>query len=199
MDELSLILEALIFVSDAPLTRKSISELLPEHSKLEIDSALARLKAFHETSERSFMLHEVAEGFQFRTKPEFKSWILRLRKAAPPRITRFALETLAVVAYKQPVTRAEVERIRGVDVSHILKSLLEKNLVRIIGRKKDVAGKPLIYGTTQKFLEIFDLKDVSSLPSLREIKSIHKSDEQQTSNLFERPVLHREEQEEEKA
>lgn len=185
MDNLAAIIEALVFVSEAPLARKKIGDLLPEFSKFDIEAALTRLKQFYEESGRSFVLHEVAEGFQFRTRPEYKDWIRRLKKTVTPRISRSSLETLAIIAYKQPVMRSEIEMVRGVDVSHILKSLLEKNLIRILGRNKDLAGKPLIYGTTQKFLEVFDLRDLSSLPNLKEIKSINQGGGK-TTDLFEK-------------
>lgn len=186
MPELIRIIEALIFISEAPLSRKRIGEVLPEHTPEEIEVAIARLKAVYGSGEPySFSLHEVAEGFQFRTKPEFKDWLIRLKKTAPVRLSRGSLETLAIIAYKQPVLRSEIERIRGVDVSRVLRSLLEKKLIRIIGRDKELAGKPLVYGTAQKFLEIFDLKDLSALPSLEEIRG-REEHAGQSMDLFER-------------
>ncbi|MFH1147417.1 MAG: SMC-Scp complex subunit ScpB [Pseudomonadota bacterium] len=191
MPDLIRIVEALIFVSEVPLSRKRIGEVLPEHTQEEIDGAIARLKTVYDGSEsHSFCLHEVAEGFQFRTRPEFKDWLIRLRRTAPVRLSRGSLETLAIIAYKQPVLRSEVERIRGVDVSRVLRSLLEKKLIRIIGRDKELAGRPLVYGTTQKFLEIFDLKDLSSLPSLAEIRG-REEHAGESMDLFETPQRHK--------
>lgn len=189
MPDLKQILEALIFVSETALSRSKILEALPEYPKEEIDAALTQLRLEYDNSSRSFALHEVAGGFQFRTSPDYKDWILRLKKIAPVRLSQEALQTLAIIAYKQPILRSEIERIRGVDVSAVLKTLLEKKLIRIMGRNKELAGKPLIYGTTQKFLEVFDLKDLSSLPSLKEIKALDQSQVQgkpETINLFDK-------------
>lgn len=187
MSELKRILEALIFVSEIPLRRDKIIDAFPEYKKEEIGAALIQLKTEYDTGGHSFALYEVAEGFQFRTKPEYRDWIARLKKSAPVRLSREAMETLAIIAYKQPILRSEIERIRGVDVSGVLKSLLEKKLIRIVGRNKELAGKPLIYGTTQRFLEVFDLKDLSSLPSLKEIKALAPDNiegKEKTPDLF---------------
>ena len=113
-------------------------------------------------------LVEVAGGYQFRTAPEYAQWVRRLFQQKPWRLTRATLETLAIVGYKQPITRAEIEAIRGVDVDSVLASLLSRKLVRIVGRK-EVVGRPLIYGTTRQFLEVFGLRDLASLPALSEI------------------------------
>jgi segregation and condensation protein B len=118
-------------------------------------------------------IQEVAGGFQFRTRASLGSWIHKMRSGRPPMLTSAAMETLAVVAYRQPVVKAEIDKIRGVDVSGSLRGLLEKKLVRIMGRK-DIPGKPIIYGTTKKFLEVFNLKDLSELPTLRELKDLHE-------------------------
>ncbi|MFN3535201.1 MAG: SMC-Scp complex subunit ScpB, partial [Desulfatiglandales bacterium] len=113
-------------------------------------------------------LVEVAGGFQFRTKEEFSVFIQRLYRSSPYRLSEAALETLAIIAYRQPISRGEIEELRGVDVSHILKVLLEKGLVRVAGRK-EVPGRPLLYGTTKRFLEVFGLKDISHLPQIEEL------------------------------
>ncbi|MDP2799270.1 MAG: SMC-Scp complex subunit ScpB [Deltaproteobacteria bacterium] len=189
MSELKQILEALIFVSETPLRRDKIIDVLPEYKKEEIEAALVQLKDEYDVGGHSFTLYAVAEGFQFRTRPEYRDWIARLKKSAPARLSREAMETLAIIAYKQPILRSEIERIRGVDVSGVLKSLLEKKLVRIVGRNKELAGKPLIYGTTQRFLEVFDLRDLSSLPSLKEIKALTPDTvegKERTPDLFDR-------------
>jgi segregation and condensation protein B len=178
MSELKKILEALIFVSETPLRRDKIIDVLPEYKKEEIEATLIQLKDEYD-----------AEGFQFRTRPEYRDWIARLKKSAPARLSREAMETLAIIAYKQPLLRSEIERIRGVDVSGVLKSLLEKKLIRIVGRNKELAGKPLIYGTTQRFLEVFDLRDLSSLPNLKEIKALTPDTvegKERTPDLFDR-------------
>lgn len=187
MSDLKRIVEALIFASETPLSRNKIIDALPEYKKEEIDAALVQLKSTYDTGNHSFLLHEVAEGFQFRTRPEYKDWIVRLKKTAPVRLSREAMQTLAIIAYKQPILRAEIEQTRGVDVSGVLKTLLEKKLVRIMGRNQELAGRPLIYGTSQKFLEVFDLKDLSSLPSLKEIKALDQDNiqgKEKTIDLF---------------
>ncbi len=125
----------------------------------------------YEAMGRSFSLNEVADGYQLRTHSEYGSYILKMLQTSPNRLSRAAMETLSIIAYKQPILRQDVEKFRGVDVGGILRTLLEKGLVRIMGRK-DLPGRPLIYGTTKKFLEVFDLKDLKSLPKLKEIKDL---------------------------
>ena len=165
---LKLILEALLFASSDPLSEREIRNSLPEVPLSEIRTALSDLQADYQTMDRSFTVEEVAEGFHMRTKSFYAPYILKMLRDSPTRLSRAALETLAIVAYKQPVIRQEIERIRGVDAGGVLRALLEKNLVRIMGRKA-IPGRPLIYGTTRKFLEVFDLKDLDSLPKLKEI------------------------------
>ena len=165
---LKLILEALLFASSDPLSEREIKNCLPEISLLEIRTALDELQADYRTMDRSFTVEEVAEGFHMRTKSFYAPYILKMLRDSPTRLSRAALETLAIVAYKQPIIRQEIERIRGVDAGGVLRALLEKNLIRIMGRRA-IPGRPLIYGTTRKFLEVFDLKDLDSLPKLKEI------------------------------
>jgi segregation and condensation protein B len=166
---LKLIIEALLFSSDKPLAIKDIRDCLPDTDIKDIKSALTILEHDLEAMERSFNLKEVAGGYQLRSRPEYGAYILRMLQSTPNRLSRAAMETLAIVAYKQPILRHEIEKLRGVDVGGILKTLMEKDLVKIMGRK-DLPGKPLIYGTTKRFLEVFDLKDISSLPKMNEIK-----------------------------
>lgn len=176
---LKLIIEALLFASEKPLNPREIQAWLPEEAPGDIKEALGELKADYEGMGRSYSLREVAGGYQFRTHPEYSLFILRMIKNAPNRLSRAALETLAIVAYKQPILRQEVERLRGVDVGGILRTLMEKGLIRIVGRK-NIPGKPLIYGTTKRFLEVFDLKDLESLPKLKEIQALG-TDEEETA------------------
>jgi segregation and condensation protein B len=166
---LKLIIEALLFSSDKPLTIKDFRDCLPDTDAKDIKSALTILEHDFEAMERSFSLKEVAGGYQLRSRPEYGAYILRMLQSTPNRLSRAAMETLAIVAYKQPILRHEIEKFRGVDVGGILKTLMEKDLVKIMGRK-DLPGKPLIYGTTKRFLEVFDLKDITSLPKMNEIK-----------------------------
>lgn len=178
---LKLIVEALLFATDRPLSVRDVQNCLPDASPISINETMAQLQAEYEALDRSFMLKEVAQGFQLRTKPEYAPYVLRMLKSTPTRLSRAALETLAIIAYKQPILRQEIERLRGVDVGGILRTLLEKDLIRIMGRK-NLPGRPLIYGTTQKFLSVFDLKDLGSLPKLKEIREFG-GDETQTESV----------------
>lgn len=166
---LNSIIDALLFTSDRPLNAREIHSWLADETLSNIKNALEELQSEYDTMGRSFVLKEVAQGYQFRTKSEYAQHILRMLKASPTRLSRAALETLAIIAYKQPILRYEIERLRGVDVGGILRTLLEKNLIRIMGRKS-LPGRPLIYGTAKKFLEVFDLTSLESLPKLKEIK-----------------------------
>lgn len=174
MKEKTTILEALIFASEVPLTLERAAEIMPETEKKEIVTLLEELVRQYEVRGGGICLVEVAGGYQFRTRQDLAPWIRKLKAARPAMLSPAALETLAVVAYRQPLVKSEIDRIRGVDASGALKGLLEKKLVRIVGRK-DVPGKPIIYGTTKKFLEVFNLKDLSELPTLRELKDLQNN------------------------
>lgn len=172
---LEMILEALLFTADKPVSMPEFNRILPEYDSEQIQQALVKLQSDYETMNRSFVLKQVAGGYEFRTKPEYAGYIVKMLRTTPARLSRAAMETLAIIAYKQPIIRQEIEVLRGVDVGGILRTLLEKNLIKIIGRK-NIPGKPLIYGTTSRFLEVFDLLDIKSLPQLKEIKEL-ESDE----------------------
>jgi segregation and condensation protein B len=174
---LKLIIEALLFTTDRPLSAPEIHGWLSEETRVNIRQALKELQEEYDAMGRSFGLKEVAEGYQFRTKSGYAPYVLRMLKASPTRLSRPALETLAIIAYKQPIIRQEIERLRGVDVGGILRTLLEKGLIRIMGRK-NLPGRPLIYGTAKRFLEVFDLKDLESLPKLKEIKDFGFDDQE---------------------
>ncbi len=165
------ILECIVFTAETALTLDRLSEMLPEFQRDEIRSALAELAVFHEERAGGIQLAEVAGGWQFRTRPDYQQYVTRHIKVKSAKFSQSALETLAIIAYRQPITRAEVEHLRGVDCGGVLKTLLEKRLVRILG-KKDIPGRPLIYGTSKEFLEVFGLKDLKSLPTLREIQAL---------------------------
>jgi segregation and condensation protein B len=169
--ELSAIIESLIFTAESALSTDRICELLHEFERDEIKSVLTEMVAYYQGRAGGFDLVEVAGGWQFRTRTAFHSYITRHIKTRAAKFSQSALETLAIIAYRQPITRAEVEHLRGVDCGGVLKSLLEKHLVRILG-KKDIPGRPLIYGTSKEFLEIFGLKDLKSLPTLKEIQAL---------------------------
>jgi segregation and condensation protein B len=170
------IVEALLFASGKPLTAKEIHDCLPEAAMGDIRAALSELETDYADMGRSFALREVAGGYQFRTANDYAPYVLKLFKSSPSRLSRAALETLAIIAYKQPILRQEIERLRGVEAGGILRTLMEKELVKVVGRK-NLPGKPLIYGTTRRFLEVFDLRDLDSLPKLREIKALGPPDE----------------------
>ncbi|MDD5712436.1 MAG: SMC-Scp complex subunit ScpB [Smithellaceae bacterium] len=173
MEELKAVIEALVLASDAPLSADKIGELIPDADRKELKRLAGELADEYEQRGGGIVFREVAGGYQFRTRDELAPWLRKLKGIKAALLTPAALETLAIVAYRQPVLKAEIDRIRGVDVSGPLKKLLDKKLVRIVGRK-DVPGKPIIYGTTKKFLEVFDLKDLSELPTLRELKELQE-------------------------
>jgi len=137
----------------------------------EIREALNELEQDYETRKGGFYLNEVAGGYQLRTRPEYNEYIKRLLQPKPLRMSKAALETLAIVAYKQPAIRSDIEHIRGVDSGGILRMLLDRKLIRILGRRT-IPGRPLIYGTTKLFLEVFDLKDLKELPTTKEIEAL---------------------------
>ncbi len=165
------ILEAIIFVSEQPVSLDRMSAVLPDCPKKKLKEILEELEREYEEREGALEIVQVANGYAFRTRAEFAPWLGRLRQQKFARLSRAALETLAIVAYRQPVTRAEAEQIRGVDSGAVLGTLLERRLLRILGRK-EVAGRPILYGTTQEFLELFGLNSLKDLPTLREIKDM---------------------------
>jgi segregation and condensation protein B len=165
------IIECIIFTAESALSQDRLCEMLAEFERDDIKVALKDLVNVYEERDGGVQLVEVAGGWQFRTRPGFQHYVTRHIKAKSAKFSQSALETLAIVAYRQPITRAEVEHLRGVDCGGVLKSLLEKRLVKILG-KKDIPGRPLIYGTSKEFLEIFGLKDLKSLPTLKEIQAL---------------------------
>lgn len=171
MDELELrsILEGILFVSESPIKLKTLIEVLPGVSKESIEQAIGSMRVECEDPGKGLELVEVAGGIQYRTKPHLAEHINRLKKAKPVKFSTSVMETLAIVAYRQPVIRPEIERIRGVDCGWTLRVLMEKGLVKMMGRK-DLPGRPIIYGTTQAFLEIFGLNSLTDLPTLKEIQ-----------------------------
>lgn len=174
MENLKNIIESMLFVSEDPLTIDRIKNVLAFADTKEIRNALKVLLDEYESRKGGFFLHEVAGGYQIRTRPEYTEWIKRLVKPNPRRISKAALETLAIIAYKQPVIRSDMEHIRGVDCGGVIRMLLERKLVRVLGRKK-IPGRPLIYATTKQFLETFDLKDLKDLPTPKEIEELTDS------------------------
>lgn len=169
--EIKRILEALVFASERPLLVNEIKDVMAEVDSRKIRDLLEELKTEYQNRDNSFKLVEVAGGFQFCTDPSYSAWLKKLYKARhAERLTGPSMETLAIIAYKQPMTRAEIEALRGVNVDGVIKTLLDRKLIRIMGRR-EVIGRPIIYGTTSQFLEYFGLNDLSQLPKLEEFSA----------------------------
>lgn len=166
--EIKAIIEALIFASPEPLTPKAIFKLLDSEPKEDVQAALAELKRDYERP-GGLQLVEVAGGFQIATRPDLHEWVRRLfHERSTQKLTAQSLETLAVIAYKQPITAPEISEIRGVDTSGVLNTLLERHLIKIAGRKK-VVGRPFLYATTKEFLIRFGLNDLTDLPKVEDM------------------------------
>ena len=170
MDELDIrpILESLLFVSATPLRLEALVEILPEFDREAILNGIRQIQTDWDEASKGLELLEVAGGYQLRTKPQWAEWVSRLKKVKAVKLSQSALETLAIIAYRQPVIRPEIEQIRGVDSGWVVRTLMEKGLVKMMGRK-DLPGRPMIYGTTKAFLELFGLNAVSDLPTLKEV------------------------------
>jgi segregation and condensation protein B len=172
-EELKPIIEAIVFISsDEPLTFKQLVDIFEEESEGDVRTALDALLADYGNGSRGFELRQVAGGYRFSTRPEHSEYIRRFRKMQPSaRLSIAALETLAVIAYKQPVTIPEILEIRGVSSSSSIKTLLDKRLIVAKGRKK-VVGRPMMYGTSKEFLMQFGLNDLSELPNLEDFEDL---------------------------
>ena len=169
------IIEAMLFVSDKPLFVNEIKGVLEDITPNEIKDIISELAKEYEDSQRAFRIKDIAGGFQIITDPVLAPWLKKLYKTSGvDRLRGPSLETLAIVAYKQPVSKPEIEAIRGVNVDGVLKTLTEKNLIKIVGRKETV-GRPILYGTTSEFLQYFGLNSVEELPKLEEF-NITESD-----------------------
>ncbi len=165
-DRLKPVLEALLFGSGEPLPVRRVCEIVEGASVADVRATLKELAT--DLLTRGIRLVEVAGGWQLRTAPEHHQFVKRLFKERSFRLTRAAVETMSIIAYKQPATRADVEEVRGVDCGGVLETLVERRLLKILGRM-DVAGRPLVYGTTREFLELFGLKSLRDLPTLAEL------------------------------
>ena len=178
------IVEALLFASPEPLTQTRIN-LIFETDPPKLDNVVKELNRHYEKANRSFRIQGIAGGFQLTTLPEFDIWIKRmLDKSGKLALSTAALETLAIIAYKQPINRFNVESIRGVDCSGVIKTLLSKSLIRIKGRDEG-PGRPLLYATTDKFLENFGVNRISDLPKLKEIAELNDGDAVEKMKLME--------------
>jgi segregation and condensation protein B len=173
--ELKSILEALLFAAPGPVRLEQLA-LAAEVDPGLIAPLLTELAEEYRRTGRGFVLVALAEGYQLRTRPEHAEMVRRLQSSRPVRMSRAALEALAIIAYRQPVTRADIDYLRGVDSGGVVKSLLDKRLVRIVG-KKDIPGRPLIYGTSREFLEFFGLQSLDDLPTLKEFTELTKESE----------------------
>ena len=170
--EVRAVLEALVFASPQPLTPREIEKVLGGVSRADWQAALDEIRADYARDGRGLQLVDVAGGFQITTRPEYNDWVRELLDPkAATRLSVQALETLAVIAYKQPVTLPEIIDLRGVKSGGVIKTLLEKRLIRITGRK-EVVGRPMLYGTTKEFLLHFGLKDVGDLPRIEEFAAV---------------------------
>ncbi|MFQ5951920.1 MAG: SMC-Scp complex subunit ScpB [Candidatus Omnitrophota bacterium] len=166
IDKIKGIIEAILIVSEGGASQEELQTVIGEDiDTRDLDEAIRLLREEYDSDARSFNIAEIAGKYRITTKPKYMRWINKLYRKEPDRLTGPSLETLAIVAYKQPITRAEIEGIRGVNVGGVLKTLLDKELVQVNGRK-DAVGKPLIYGTSKRFLELFGLNSLEDLPQL---------------------------------
>ncbi len=163
--------EGALFASGEPLTAKRISNLIPDCDAKMVHTHIRELNEEYEAQGRAFRVEKIAGGYQLRTVEALAPMLRALRPAPPLRLSAAALETLAIVAYRQPITRAEVEHIRGVEAGPVLRSLLERQLVRVAGHR-EIPGRPMLYATTRRLLEILGLNSLSDLPTLREMEEL---------------------------
>jgi segregation and condensation protein B len=180
-ERLKAILESLLFAAGEPVPLARLAAVLDNVARDAIKRALSEMTLGYGGGSRGVILEEVAGGYQLRTPKEHALYVRRLRAAKPPRLSRPLLETLAIIAYRQPVTRPEIEQLRGVDSGGVLETLLERRLVRIAGRK-EAAGRPIMYATSVEFLEVFGLRDLDGLPDLDEFKELEERAAQEASD-----------------
>jgi len=162
-------IEALLFVSNDSLSQEQIKNIIEDVTPDEISGAIEQLKEEYAKTGRTFQIVEVAGGWQMMTDPSMAKWIRRLYKRSKPRLSAPSLETLAIIAYRQPLARSEIEMIRGVNVDGVIYTLMERGLIKVAGRK-DAPGRPILYGTTKEFLQHFGLNSLQELPMLKEFK-----------------------------
>lgn len=170
-EDLKSVLESLLFVADGPVPTQRFAEVVDGTNKDDVTAALAELQSDFENGKRGVRLVEVAGGYQLRTAKVNADFVKKFLGGRPARMSRAILETLAIIAYRQPITKAEIEAIRGVDADGVVNTLLERNLIRAVARK-DVPGRPFLFGTTDEFLQLFNMKDLSQLPILKEADEI---------------------------
>ncbi|MCX5781765.1 MAG: SMC-Scp complex subunit ScpB [Elusimicrobia bacterium] len=182
-NEIKKIIEVLLFASDQPISASTFKNVLGDLIKdFDIKGIIKEIEEEYKAKNSPFEIRYIAGGWQFSTKKEFGPWIKKLFKARTTlRLSNSALETLSIIAYKQPITRSDIEEIRGVESSGVLDTLLERKLIRIVGRK-EVLGRPLLYGTTQEFLRHFGLSHLSELPSLEEFIKQESEESRESEN-----------------
>jgi segregation and condensation protein B len=185
-DRVRTIVETLLFLAERPLTVEEIRQASGLEAE-RIEKALDQLSGHYREGPCGVVLHEVAGGWQLRSSPDNSAFARRFLKVKPQRLTRAALETLAIIAYRQPVTRPEVEEIRGVDCGAVVKALLDRKLLKILGKKEE-PGRPILYGTSREFLEFFALKDLASLPTLREFHELSEEHREIVEKQPEPPI-----------
>jgi len=173
-DERTRIVEALLLAAREPLTAALIAKIVPGLNAAGARERVEALREAYDREGRGFAVCEVAGGYQLRTRPELAPYVQQLEGERPVRLSRAALETLAVVAYRQPVTRAEIEHVRGVECGAVLRSLLERRLVRLAGHR-EVPGRPMLYATTRRFLAVFGLAGLEDLPALRDVEELARA------------------------
>lgn len=161
------LVEALLFFSGEPLTPAAL-KAAAEIDETEIRKIMEGLILDYRNRDGGILITEIANGYQMVTNPAYAAWIRKLKGSESARLSLAALETLAIIAYKQPIIKAEIEQVRGVNSDGVIKTLLDRRLIKIIG-KKEAPGRPLLYGTTREFLQYFGLKDLSELPTLRDL------------------------------
>ena len=185
-ERLKSILASLLFAAGEPVSLARLTAVFEDVPRAAIQKALAAMAAEYGAENRGIVIEEVAGGYQMRTPKDHAGYVRKLLAAKPPRLTRPLLETLAIVAYRQPITRPEIEQLRGVDTGGVLETLLERRLIKIAGRK-EAPGRPMVYATTPEFLEAFSLKDLDSLPDLSEFKELQEAAESASEQTPEAP------------
>ena len=176
-DRLKSILASLLFAAGEPVSVARLAAVFDDVPRASVQKALAAMAAEYAAENRGIVIDEVAGGYQMRTPKDHAGYVRKLLAARPPRLSRPLMETVAIIAYRQPITRPEIEHLRGVDTGGVLETLLEKRIIKIAGRK-DAPGRPIIYETTAEFLELFGLKDLEGLPDLSEFREIERAVEQ---------------------
>src|SRR5271170_6406255 len=183
-ERLKAILESLLFAAGEPVPLARLAAVLDNVARDAIKKALGEMILGYGAGARGVILEEVAGGYQLRTPKEHALYVRKLLAARPPRLSRPLMETVAIIAYRQPITRPEIEQLRGVDSGGVLETLLERRLIKIAGRK-EAPGRPIIYETTPEFLELFGLKDLEGLPDLSEFREIERAVEQASTGPVE--------------